>query len=71
MSILKVKIVVFALAFVSGLWLDGYLRTANGIPDCFCVTLKCRLVAVADNPMVVVEHPVEVAQALWTSTLGE
>jgi hypothetical protein len=66
------NLLVAGLMFSSGVYLDSYLRTRNsGITDCFCMTFKCRVVTVADNPQLIFTHPIETVKALWSYTRWE
>jgi len=52
------------LMFSIGVRVDSYLRNQNGTTDCYCVSYKCRVVSVTDNPMIVLKHPIEVFKFL-------
>jgi len=61
------KLIALSLvAFGMGGFIDSYLR-ANVGPTCFgCNNLTCKIVGYADNPRLVVSHPVEVIQDLFS-----
>ena len=55
------------LMFGIGAATDAYLR-ANVGPTCFgCSTIACRIVMVADNPLVFLQHPIETIEMFWYS----
>ena len=58
---------VAVLTFLSGASLDYYLRKPGPIPDCFCTGAKCRLVAVADQPLFFLSQPLETLELLRTA----
>jgi hypothetical protein len=67
-----INLLVAVVMFSSGVWFDSYLRTrSSGITDCFCMTFKCRIVTVADNPQLIFRHPIETAKYVWTYTIWE
>lgn len=53
-------------AFLAGASLDRELRARREM-DCFCMSLKCRLVTVADHPTTALSHPLETVQMLFTA----
>jgi hypothetical protein len=53
-------------AFLAGASLDRHLRTP-GMQDCACMSMKCRLVAIADHPLCFVSRPVETVELLFTA----
>ena len=53
-------------AFFAGASLDQELRTRRKL-DCACMSLKCRLVAVTDHPLVFLSHPLETVELLFTA----
>lgn len=58
-------VMVALLMFCVGFLVDSYLRRQNpNVTDCYCMSFKCRIVFVADNPMIVLQHPVEVLKSL-------
>jgi hypothetical protein len=54
------------VAFFAGASLDQHLRTP-GLLDCACMSLKCRLVAMADNPLLFLSHPAKTVELLFTA----
>ena len=67
-----INLLVAVVMLSSGVWLDSYLRTRNsGITDCFCMTFKCRLVTVANNPQLIFTHSVETAKYLRSYAVWE
>ncbi|MGH9900293.1 MAG: hypothetical protein ACRD68_00465 [Pyrinomonadaceae bacterium] len=58
---------VAALTFVVGASVDSYIRTPNALPDCYCTSARCRLTAIADNPVTAVKHPLETLRTLYTA----
>ncbi|HEX7955900.1 MAG TPA: hypothetical protein VF508_03105 [Pyrinomonadaceae bacterium] len=54
------------LAFFVGASLDQELRTPK-MQDCACMSLKCRLVAVADHPLLFLSQPLETLDLLFTA----
>ena len=66
------SLLISLATFSIGLSLDKYLRTRNsGITDCFCMTLKCRAITLAEHPLIVVRHPLEAVTYLTTYTVWE
>jgi hypothetical protein len=55
------------LAFLTGAALDYQLRRPGTIPDCFCTSAKCRLVFIADHPLISLSHPVETLDSFRTA----
>jgi hypothetical protein len=53
-------------AFFAGASLDYQLRKPT-LLDCACMSLKCRLVAVADDPLVYLSQPLETLELLRTA----
>jgi hypothetical protein len=51
-------------AFFAGASLDYQLRKPGPFPDCACMSLKCRLVSVADHPLSSLSHPLETIELL-------
>jgi len=54
-------------AFFAGASLDYQLRKPGPYLDCACMSLECRLVAVADHPLIFLSHPLETVEPLRTS----
>ena len=54
-------------AFCAGASLDYQLRKPGPYLDCACMSLKCRLVTIADHPQVFLSHPLETLELLRTS----
>jgi hypothetical protein len=52
-------------AFLAGASLDYELRRPV-LLDCACMGLKCRLVFIADHPLVALSHPLEILELLRT-----
>ncbi|HVF44562.1 MAG TPA: hypothetical protein VM936_16175 [Pyrinomonadaceae bacterium] len=57
---------VWLSAFFAGASLDQELRTRRKL-DCFCMSLKCRVVSAADHPLTALRHPLEVLEMLFTA----
>ena len=53
-------------AFFAGASLDYELRRP-GLLDCACMSLKCRLVFMADHPLTALSHPLETVALLRTA----
>ena len=53
-------------AFLAGASFDHELRTQRHL-DCACMSLKCRLVFVADHPLVALNNPLETVNLLFTA----
>ncbi|HYP54416.1 MAG TPA: hypothetical protein VEQ42_12785 [Pyrinomonadaceae bacterium] len=51
--------VLGVLTFLVGTSADVYLRTPGHAPGRFCMTAKCRLVNIADEPSFFLRHPDE------------
>ena len=54
-------------AFFTGAWLDYRLRAPGERTDCFCMSLKCRIVFVAEHPLTALRHPLETIEMLTTA----
>jgi hypothetical protein len=54
-------------AFLAGASLDYQLRKPGPYLDCACMSLRCRLVAVADHPLLFPSHPLETVELLRTA----
>lgn len=52
------------LMFSMGVWTDSYLRDIGENTYLACNTFKCNIVAVADNPMMFFEHPIETIKTI-------
>jgi hypothetical protein len=56
---------VCLLTFILGAYIDAFLR-ANVGTTCFgCSNLTCRIVTIADQPLIAVSHPIETADFLF------
>jgi hypothetical protein len=55
------------LAFFIGASLDYQLRRPGAIPDCGCMSAKCRIVFIADYPLTSLSHPLETLESLRTA----
>ncbi|HEX8354876.1 MAG TPA: hypothetical protein VF611_18355 [Pyrinomonadaceae bacterium] len=53
-------------AFFAGASLDYQLRKPGPL-DCACMSLKCRLVSIADHPLVFLSDPLETIELLFTA----
>ena len=54
------------LAFFAGASLDYELRRPV-LLDCACMSLKCRIVTIADHPNIILSHPLETVEMLFTA----
>ncbi|MDQ3649882.1 MAG: hypothetical protein M3458_06285 [Acidobacteriota bacterium] len=69
---LKLRLLIAVLTFVTGVAVDSSVRRiqASTMPDCWCTSAKCRIVAIADNPLDALTHPADTLQSLsqahWT-----
>ncbi len=54
-------------AFFVGASLDYQLRKPGPYLDCTCMSLKCRLVFIADHPLISLSHPLETLDMLRTA----
>jgi hypothetical protein len=59
-------LVVGLSAFIAGASLDYQIRKP-GLLDCACMSLKCRLVAIADHPLIYLSHPLETLELLYSA----
>ena len=58
----RYKIAIVALfTFTVGVMIDsGLRRPESGITNCFgCGSLRCKIVLVADHPVISISHPLE------------
>ncbi|HYO63860.1 MAG TPA: hypothetical protein VER08_09535 [Pyrinomonadaceae bacterium] len=55
------------LTFLVGTSAEVYLRPPGPMPDGYCMTAKCRLVHIADEPAFYLRHPVETIKRLSTT----
>jgi len=60
-------LVVGLSAFIAGASLDYQLRKPSAMTDCFCASMRCCLVAIADHPLVALSHPLETLELLRTA----
>ena len=61
-----INLLIAVVMFSASIWLDSHLRTsAGGFPNCWCLTFKCRVVKVADQPLLILTRPIETAKFLF------
>ena len=61
------RLVALLLTFYVGASLDYQLRMPGAIPDCNCMSAKCRIVFIADHPLLALSHPLETLDLLRTA----
>ena len=55
------------LAFFTGASLDYQLRKPGAIPDCGCMSAKCRIAFIADHPLTSLSQPIKTLDSLRTA----
>lgn len=55
--------------FSVGFWIDSYLRKPYEHTSLVCATFKCNIVFLADNPSIVLKHPIEASKELLFSLI--
>ncbi len=62
---LKLRLLIAVLTFVTGVAVDSSAQLEQGpITDCWCMSAKCRIVAIADNPVDALTHPADTLKSL-------